>query len=80
MVFVHVPRVIYNVGKGLWKRRTMLSRQHSPATTTVGIGETNKHIYHARLGLFDIDYLGHMNNGKCVLEKQQKGFKMNSYT
>jgi hypothetical protein len=34
--------------------------------STVGVTEDNKHIYHGRLGLFDIDYLGHMNNGmKC---------------
>lgn len=31
-----------------------------------GIGRANPHIYSARLGLFDVDYLGHMNNGEFI--------------
>jgi hypothetical protein len=31
---------------------------------TIAFNPSNPHIYQARLGLLDIDYLGHMNNGK----------------
>jgi hypothetical protein len=73
MGLIHTPRTIYSILHGYYKRQVYL-RQQLPTTTLsshgvpmntmiVGIGETNPHVYQARLGLFDIDYLGHMNNG-----------------
>jgi hypothetical protein len=44
----------------------VVKRQQTKNAFTIGIGTGNRHIYQARLGLFDIDYLGHMNNGACV--------------
>jgi hypothetical protein len=65
MGLIHTPRTLYAIAKGLWKRRQhnrVAASANQPATI-VGIGEGNHHIYEARLGLFDVDYLGHMNNG-----------------
>jgi hypothetical protein len=72
MGLIHTPRTIYSIASGLSKRfwlyrssdgtkapSNMLMRD----PTTVAIGENNHHIYRARLGLLDVDYLGHMNNG-----------------
>jgi acyl-CoA thioesterase FadM len=53
MGIVHTPRVIASVAKGLLRK--------SP-NKLVGLGPDNPHIYHARVGLFDVDYLGHLNN------------------
>ena len=56
MGLVHTPRVIASVIQGLYKRHT-----HG-LQASVGIGAANPHRYIARAGVFDIDYLGHMNN------------------
>jgi len=61
MGLIHTPRVVASIGRGLYKRRMA---EGGVPPTKVGIGEENKHIYKARLGLFDVDYLGHLN--KCV--------------
>lgn len=58
MGLIHTPRTIVSICKGLLKRR-----REPLETGAVGIGEGNRHVYQARLGLFDVDYLGHMNNG-----------------
>jgi hypothetical protein len=72
MGLIHTPRTIYSIMNGVYKRQ-LFFRQHPPTsiasngipknTLTVGLEPSNPHIYQARLGLFDIDYLGHMNNG-----------------
>lgn len=75
MGLIHTPRTMYSILNGVYKRQIFL-RQQVPTPTasstvigipkntmTIGLGQTNPHIYQARLGLFDIDYLGHMNNG-----------------
>ena len=80
MGLIHTPRTIYSVLNGVYKRQIFL-RQQNPlptATTatsigtpkntmTIGLEQTNPHLYQARLGLFDVDYLGHMNNGAFFL-------------
>ena len=55
MGLVHTPRVISSVLKGVY-------RHSSPGPKTIGFGPQNIHSYYSRLGLFDVDYLGHMNN------------------
>ena len=82
MGLIHTPRTIYSILNGVYKRQIYLRQQPiSPKSTTttavvsgtpkntitIGLGSTNPHIYQARLGLFDIDYLGHMNNGTLYL-------------
>ncbi len=80
MGLVHTPRTIYSVLNGVYKRQIFL-RQQNPSpiaatatpigtpknTMTIGLEQTNPHLYQARLGLFDVDYLGHMNNGTFFL-------------
>jgi hypothetical protein len=72
MGLIHTPRTIYSIANGLSKRHWFYrsnGKKSSPSDallrdpTTVAIGENNHHIYQARLGLIDVDYLGHMNNG-----------------
>lgn len=76
MGLIHTPRTIYSIANGLTKRYWFYrSSPGAKATsntllrdpTTVAIGENNHHIYQARLGLLDVDYLGHMNNGMLLL-------------
>jgi hypothetical protein len=55
MGVVHTPRTLISIAKGLWKSR------QDPNARNAAIGIP--HIYTARLGVFDVDYLGHMNNG-----------------
>lgn len=62
MGLVHTPRTIASICKGLLNRR----RDPTEGLRVMGIGEANRHVYHARLGLFDVDYLGHMNNGMYI--------------
>mmetsp|Transcript_37163 Transcript_37163/g.43228 ORF Transcript_37163/g.43228 Transcript_37163/m.43228 type:complete len:222 (-) Transcript_37163:60-725(-) len=61
MGLVHTPKTIASIIRGQIK----LLRSSSYGGTRrklAGIGQDNPHIYVARAGLFDIDYLGHMNN------------------
>jgi acyl-ACP thioesterase len=74
MGLIHTPRTIYSIVNGLFKRQLLLRAQPPTSsagiqprnTITTGISEMNPHVYQARLGLLDIDYLGHMNNGTYV--------------
>ena len=77
MGLIHTPRTIYSILNGVYKRQMFLRQEPTTLsaaaatavsgtpknTMTIALGPTNPHIYQARLGLFDIDYLGHMNNG-----------------
>jgi acyl-CoA thioesterase FadM len=54
MGLIHTPRTIAALIKGYTRART--------ATPAVGIGPDHPYIYQARAGLWDVDYLGHMNN------------------
>jgi len=55
MGLVHTPRVIASVIKGLYKK-------YVNGLKPLGLGANNPHIYRAHAGIFDVDYLGHMNN------------------
>ena len=80
MGLIHTPRTIYSILNGVYKRQMFLRQQPPPPTVavnrtpkntiTISLGSNNPHIYQARLGLFDIDYLGHMNNGMLYLYLQ----------
>lgn len=58
MGLIHTPRTLARVALGLWKKR---SRDHLQRLPTA-MGPHDPHIYNARLGFVDIDYLGHLNN------------------
>ena len=57
MGLVHTPRVIASLANGLWKKRSMPDQ-----VGRLGLGPDNVYRYRSSPGLFDIDYLGHMNN------------------
>lgn len=58
MGLVHTPRVIASAAKGFFRGRT--------STRVSGFSLDEPHIYIARAGLFDVDYLGHMNNASYL--------------
>ena len=88
MGLIHTPRTIFSIAKGLSKRQWFYSSNGKKKIPfdplmrdpkTVAIGLNNHHVYQARLGLFDVDYLGHMNNGtfywlECVVICLSFGF------
>lgn len=41
-----------------------------------GIGPQNPHIYRARVGLFDVDYVGHMNNAAFLSHAEYARWEM----
>lgn len=61
MGLVHIPRVIASVAKGLIRGRTV----PSPSKGS-GFSPNDPHIYIGHAGLFDVDYLGHMNNASYL--------------
>jgi acyl-CoA thioesterase FadM len=62
MGLVHTPRVVAAVARGYFRHRMGLSLPDGSPATHSGFGPSHPHIYHARANLFDVDYLGHMNN------------------
>lgn len=60
MGLIHTPRTIASIAKGYWKFSK--NSEKSTAGKVIGLGVDNPHIYSARAGVFDVDYLGHMNN------------------
>ena len=54
MGIIHTPRVLATIAKGMMKK--------SKTENRLGIGFVDPHKYYARAGLFDVDYLGHLNN------------------
>mmetsp|Transcript_12704 Transcript_12704/g.36963 ORF Transcript_12704/g.36963 Transcript_12704/m.36963 type:complete len:211 (+) Transcript_12704:139-771(+) len=55
MAPIHIPRALASIARGMLKPK-------SPNRLLIGLGPENPHIYNSRAGLFDVDYLGHMNN------------------
>ena len=56
MGLIHMPRVVASIAKGLFRGR------HKGAGSFVGPA----HKYTGHVGMFDIDYLGHMNNASYL--------------
>lgn len=67
-MIIHSPRVIVSIAKGL--------RSRSPDSKFVGFLPGNPHIYTARAGLFDVDYLGHMNNASSLTHAEYARWEM----
>ena len=54
-MLVHVPRVLWSVGRGLLKPQPLSALAGRP------------HVYTARVNaLLDVDQFGHMNNAACA--------------
>jgi len=63
MGLVHTPRVIAAVARGYWRHRMGRPLPTDGSSSTLsGFGPLHPHVYHARANMFDVDYLGHMNN------------------
>ncbi len=60
--------MIASLVKGLWK--------HSPETKHVGFLPGNPHVHRARAGIFDVDYLGHMNNASSLTHAEYARWEM----
>lgn len=56
MGLVHMPRVVASVAKGLYRGR------QGVGAAGAGFSMDDPHVSTGRVGLFDIDYIGHMNN------------------
>ena len=69
MAIIHTPRVLASLAKGLLQKS---SSQH------VGIVANNPHVYTARVGLFDVDYLGHLNNSAFLSHAEYARWEMTS--
>jgi len=70
MVLVHVPRVLVSVAKGLYRHRMQQGQQ------TLGFHPESPAVYRARAGLFDVDYLGHMNNAAFLSHAEYARWEM----
>ena len=68
MGLVHTPRAIYSVGRAYMRRKAL-----SP---TVGLRRDNPHLYTDRAGVFDVDYLGHMNNAAYLTHAEFARWEM----
>jgi len=55
MGLIHTPRVIASIAKGLYKRKLL---QYPSVNSSL----KTPHVYEARAGLLDVDYMGHLNN------------------
>lgn len=66
MGLVHTPRVIWSAAKG-WLRKSSVGKE---------VGYTVPHKYYARAGLFDVDYMGHMNNAAFLSHAELARWEM----
>mmetsp|Transcript_10202 Transcript_10202/g.28009 ORF Transcript_10202/g.28009 Transcript_10202/m.28009 type:complete len:213 (-) Transcript_10202:175-813(-) len=53
MAPIHIPRVLTSIARGY---------QRTGGSKLLGLGHANAHTYTARVGIVDVDYLGHMNH------------------
>ncbi|OEU09033.1 Thioesterase/thiol ester dehydrase-isomerase, partial [Fragilariopsis cylindrus CCMP1102] len=62
MAILHTPRTLISIGRGLLRRRQRLASINQQSNAN-NIADSNPHIYKNKPSkLFDVDYLGHMNN------------------
>lgn len=66
MGLVHTPRVILSTAKG-WLRKGSIGKE---------VGYTKPYKYYARAGLFDVDYMGHMNNASFLSHAELARWEM----
>eukprot|EP00934_Nitzschia_sp_Nitz4_P006589 Nitzschia sp. Nitz4//scaffold161_size51353//12235//12964//NITZ4_006942-RA/size51353-processed-gene-0.57-mRNA-1//1//CDS//3329537891//6579//frame0 len=68
MGLIHTPRVLFSVARGLMNQ--------TPIDKAVGFSVPHK--YTARVGLFDVDYMGHMNNAAYLSHAEYARWDMTS--
>ena len=73
MGLVHIPRVIVSLTKGFLKRR------NNPNASSSGLIFDSPHVYHGRAGIFDVDYLGHLNNATYLTHAELARWEMTAY-
>jgi acyl-CoA thioesterase FadM len=71
MGIVHTPRVIATVAKS-WLT------QSNSAKVRTRLGLADPHKYYARAGLFDVDYLGHLNNAAYLYHAEYARWAMST--
>lgn len=73
MGIVHTPRVIATIAKGMMRQSKSSSKE---STTRLGVVDPYK--YYARAGLFDVDYLGHLNNAAYFSHAEYARWEMSA--
>lgn len=71
---IHTPRTLFHIAKGLAKRRS-----DGAASALGGIGQDNPYVSEGRAGLFDTDYLMHMNNAAYLSHAEYARWELCSY-
>ncbi len=66
MGIVHTPRVLATLAKSMFQSSNKL------------IGITEPHKYYGRAGLFDVDYLGHLNNAAYLSHAEYARWSMSA--
>ena len=71
---IHTPRTLFAIGKGLAKRRSA-----GKTASLGGIGADNPYVSTGRAGLFDTDYLLHMNNAAYLSHAEYARWELCAY-
>jgi acyl-CoA thioesterase FadM len=76
MGLTHTPRVIASIARGLLRRRGTTEKAILEGS---GIGPQHPHLYQARAGLLDVDYLGHLNNAAYLSHAELARWELTAY-
>ncbi|GKY98258.1 thioesterase [Mayamaea pseudoterrestris] len=68
MVLIHTPRTLVAIGKGLMRKGASDAQR-------IGLGDC-PHVYTSRVGLLDLDYMGHMNNAAYLSHAELARWQM----
>jgi acyl-CoA thioesterase FadM len=71
---IHTPRTLFHIAKGLAKRRS-----DGASSSLGGFGQKNQYISEGRAGLFDTDYLMHMNNAAYLSHAEYARWELCAY-
>jgi acyl-CoA thioesterase FadM len=71
---IHTPRTLFHIAKGLAKRRA-----DGASSSLGGIGQENPYISEGRAGLFDTDYMMHMNNAAYLSHAEYARWELCAY-
>ncbi|KAL3917712.1 MAG: hypothetical protein SGILL_004585 [Bacillariaceae sp.] len=71
---IHTPRTLYHVGQGFLKRN-----KDGAASALGGIGKEHPFVSTGRAGMFDTDYLMHMNNAAYLSHAEYARWELCSY-
>jgi acyl-CoA thioesterase FadM len=71
---IHTPRTLFHIAKGLAKRRA-----DGALSSFGGIGQQNPYISEGRAGLFDTDYMMHMNNAAYLSHAEYARWELCAY-